>query len=255
MSGINWQHEVSENWIKARRTVLTASEIRDLIPALKRYSKSGDVESFYGMWGDKHQTPLEEVTWAPSVDAARGHVMEPYAIHEYNQANIGPMLSHWDDFIVIDQERHAGFSPDALDISQPDRGCKTDVANVVTRLANTMAEIKCYTPKRHIQMLYLDKDKHKERYQIAATMALCSSINNGYLIFYCPQSDIPFHYKQYSRVELTPEIEQCNTIIDIWNDVCARLDEQKQEAIKTTYTERQIYDEYIEELTDPYTIS
>ena len=115
---MDWYHEVSENWLRARKTVITATEIKGLVATYKRMSKkdkeAGVVSpAFAALWGDKSSTyPIDVSSYGP---AARGHIMEPYAIDEFNRAN-EVHFHHWDDCIIANGL--VGFSPDAMDIAQ-----------------------------------------------------------------------------------------------------------------------------------------
>lgn len=256
MSDIKWQHEISAKWLRERRKVLTATEIRDLIPALKRYKKNGDVSSFVGVWGDKHATPLVEETWAPSNAAARGHILEPYAVEEYNiyKGQLNPKMYHWDDFIIVDSRYHVGYSPDAMNIVQPPKGCSIEVEELLKFKPSYLLEIKCYEPKHHMQAVYSSPENLKERYQLAAAMAITPTIEEGALLFYCPQCEIGIDTKQLTRDDLEKEIKECCEVIDVWAEVCGTCKKLFANAPTLKYSEKDIYDEFVSELTDPLSL-
>ena len=82
----HWYHEVSEDWLKARKNFLTATDIVGLIPEYKRYKKNGKAgipPAFAALWEKKHS----DIAVDPRSykDAARGHILEPYAVYTYNE--------------------------------------------------------------------------------------------------------------------------------------------------------------------------
>ena len=152
-----WSYEAGLDWVLARRLYLTATDMVSLLPELKRVRKGGLKESEYGkyspacagIWAEKTAN-TEPDLFAPSNDAARGHVLEPYAVKEFNRLT-NDSLHPWDDMLIVDEERKIGFSPDALSIEQPiEYGGVIPASSLKDEyLVEKMLEIKCYGPKHH----------------------------------------------------------------------------------------------------------
>lgn len=112
-----WYHEVSAEWLKARQAVLTATDVAGLLPEYKRYLKAGSPDvptpGFSALWCKKHSDVYLDT--GSSDAAARGHIMEPYAIDSWNQ-QANPTFYHWDDCIICN--KMFGFSPDGMTVPQ-----------------------------------------------------------------------------------------------------------------------------------------
>ena len=137
-----WRHEASLEWLDARRSVLTASEIVKLQPALRKYRKEVAADpaylppAFVAMWARKN-TEL--------------------AVKDFNAELESPFLYHWDDCVV--KNGVIGFSPDALDVPQPPNGepeCSVGMGGLqfedgVVPLPVEGMEIKSYEPGHHME--------------------------------------------------------------------------------------------------------
>ena len=71
-----WYHEVSTEWLKARKAVLTATDVAGLVPEYKRYLKAGNPDKimpgFAALWSQKHSNV--EPDPGSMGPAARGHI-------------------------------------------------------------------------------------------------------------------------------------------------------------------------------------
>lgn len=262
--GYRWYHSVNPDWIKARREVFTATELRSLIPAYKRWLKKDDPDAidpdFCALVAEKLSTGSYDTntfSWA-----ARGHIMEPYAVEEFNKI-VGTFLCHWDDCIIMDKERHVGFSPDALSISQSDWKVPKVSAEVLNGLHehefHTILEIKCYAPAKHMKAIFSDPKDLDERYQIAVAMLTCPWIQRGFLVFYNPTLNFDddtsgaVHICSYGRKELEEEIQLMDDILQLAVKHIRYVKERctvKCMLKHSIYTEDEIYQEWIAEETN-----
>lgn len=245
----DWKHSVSEVWLLARQPYLTASEILGLIPEYKRI-KRGKVELlkspvFARLYGEKQSLDVDPESRGP---AARGHVLEPYAVDEANRI-IGERRFHWwDDRIIT--AKPLGFSPDALDVP-PLKGTriisddgKLVAASQQVQGPTNMLEVKCYQAGKHYQCKLAASNGAPldERWQVACGMAVCPTIEKGWLAFYAPQCRDVF-LRCYLRSDLDEEIKVVKEIADMWSEFKGRMDSLPSQP--PAKTEDQIYREYM----------
>lgn len=250
-----WRHEVSERWLMSRRACLTASDIRKLIPDYKRIKagkiKIADAMQFAKVYGEKKSQSMDPMSFGA---AARGHVLEPHAIDEFNASHASLVeYRWWDDRLIMDDA--LGFSPDALDISQPP-GTRfkynAAVAEIVGKdgsykAPEHMLEIKCYEAGAHFQRMsqLASEEKLDERWQVATAMVVCPTIYIADIMFYAPQCRSWF-YVEYDSHELHEEIEVVSEIKEMWIKFKSRM-KDKELALDslTSKTEAEIYDNYL----------
>lgn len=193
-----------------RQVRLTASDIKDLIP----YTKNGNprkitAENFIKVMARKNVdlTLDDAISYGA---AARGHLLEPYAVEAVN-SNLKLNLFHWDDTVVGENVKYSlAYSPDALDIKQPDQTFAfVDKRDIEPGL---LCEIKCYSIEKHIITGTSNPSLLEERWQIATAMATSPTISEGILALYNPSSKYQLFAIPYTRRELKEEIE---TVLDI----------------------------------------
>lgn len=209
-----WEHHCSLDWLRERQKYLTASEIRSLIPLTKtgRPRTITDADKLKVYAGKmKHLTEDDCVSYGA---AARGHILEPYAIHELNSVlrdrMKGDELFWWDDKLISDKGRSIAFSPDAMNVPMDWHGDIYDISYI--------AEVKSYSPEKHLVTAYAKKGEREERWQIATAMALVPTISYAYLVLYNPsieKKDYRLFVSSYHRRELEEEI---NMICDVERD-------------------------------------
>ena len=139
--------------------------------------------------------------------AARGHILEPYAIDFFNE-NMQVKLYHWDDLIIKKGNYLNGlaFSPDAMDIPM----------STHSTIARVIGEVKCYSPERHVTCGHTKKEDLEERWQLATAMAVLPNIESGYLLFYNPSMAMQMFVVKYDREDLKEEIKTVYEIEDNW---------------------------------------
>lgn len=251
-----WKHDVSADWLMTRRHFLCASDIRNMVGDYRKI-KSGKIElmqaqQFAKVYGSKQVTEVDTSSYGPM---ARGHIMEPHAVDEYNTWR-DTDFHWWDDKIITNFS--LGFSPDALDIP-PVPGVQAVMRETDGKLATAMGmadaptamlEIKSYEAGNHYQrkMAFAAGQPLDERWQIACGMAVCGTIEEGTILFYAPQCDDMFEVT-YLKDHLEKEIEIIREIDGMWNEFCSKAD--KIESRGTNETEAHIHDLYLlDEMTN-----
>lgn len=200
---MEWKHKCELGWLKERQKYLTASDVKSLVPLTKtgRDRKVTDIDRLR-LLARKQVELTEEDCWSYGA-AARGHLLEPYAIDALNDWLVDrgatrQTFFHWDDELITLPQRDIAFSPDALDIPQLHEG---------KAVPTMMAEVKCYSPDRHIATAYARRDEIEERWQIATAMALLDTIETAYLVLFNPSMRRNRLFViQYDRRSLTDEI-------------------------------------------------
>ena len=242
---MDWRHEVDAGWALTRKRFLTASDIVSLIPAYKSLKKKDPSFSrvlssqFAGKIGEKC---FAEVDTKSFNAAARGHVLEPYAVDEFNnmakQKPFGCACScactmfHWDDIVVSRQYDLIAFSPDAMSVPQPtaenllvadnnNETLKTLNGNEGFPSPSEILEIKSYGAKHHAQCCATKKIDLDERWQVATAMAVCDTVSTAYIMFYDPGERLlnyvpQIHVVRYDRSELASEIGTCYGIANAY---------------------------------------
>lgn len=217
-----WFHECDLGWLRARRNFLTATDIKELLPVTKTGRKRIVTDENYLKVLSKKLVNLTQDDCKSIGAAARGHVLEPFAIDAFNRSGAGYVqLNHWDDKIVTrknSKKFELAFSPDAMDIEQG------GVDTVVHVDPKVIGEVKCYSPERHLTCGFTLKDELEERWQIAAAMATCDSIEEAYLIFFNPSMDYQLFVSDYDRDDLKDEIKIVKQIEKDWLLFVDKLD-------------------------------
>jgi hypothetical protein len=210
---MDWKHKCSLDWLRKRQKYLTASEIRSLVPFTKtgRPRKIDDIDRLK-LLAKKYVKLTEEDCWSYGA-AARGHLLEPYAIDALNDWLINrgatrQTFFHWDDELISLPDRQIAFSPDAMDIPQlhgPDA------------VPTMIAEVKCYSPDRHIATAFTKSCEIEERWQIATAMALLDTIERAYLVLFNPSMERDKLFViEYDRDSLKDEIAEILKVETDW---------------------------------------
>lgn len=252
---MKWEHCVDYEWFKARQDHLTASEIVKLVP----FTKTGRARTV----SDDDRLAIMAKKWA-NIDpddcwstgaAARGHILEPYAIEAYNQmVDEGgysmPRLVHWDDQLIYDDSvkdprGSLAFSPDALDVLPPTQGVSLPFSSFspsAIREPRALGEVKCYGDDRHILTACADKMLLEERWQIATGMAVCPTIDDGYLILYNPRMRLRKLYViHYTRAELAKELDIVEQVHEDWVALLGAENDESRGKTWVTTPDRMVY--------------
>lgn len=227
---MNWKHRCNFNWLIARQKYLTATDIVSLIPYTKtgRERKVTD-EDYLRVLSSKLKRLIPSDTVSTGA-AARGHILEPYAVDKVNEAS-KLSFKHWDDMIIYSQSNHMypmAFSPDAATMDMPEdlnllRACEMPSTDFD---ANRILEIKSYTVEKHLSHVLIPKDKVDERWQLAVAMAVCPTIEIAHLAFFQPSIfDHQVIMYTYTREDLKEEIETAFKIAEDFDDFCHRFED------------------------------
>jgi len=251
-----WRHEVSVPWLQARRDVLTASEIKAMLPEYKRMLKKPEGElslGFFALCGEKlsNDIPDPESTGA----AARGHILEPYAVDDWNQNFPKDKYHHWDDIVI--KRNGLGYSPDGLDIPQliemgvqlswSEKNHCLKRQNETYKPPTRAIEVKCYEPKNHMKGLIIPKEDRDERLQIAVAFMVLPSIEYVDVLWYCPEAYLPMYKERYTRDELKAEIKVITDMVKLFHQHMDKIRSLEANSMKPHYTSDEIYREYINE--------
>jgi hypothetical protein len=206
-----WQHKCDLTWLKDRQGFLTATDVKQLLPVTATGRKRTITDEHYLKVMAGKLVNLTESDCISTGAAARGHILEPYAIDRYNEEDYGSNthLYHWDDAVIsrVNPVLYSlAFSPDACD--------KTATQLLMDKSLdiNVIGEVKSYGPERHLICGYTPKDKLEERWQIATAMAVSLTIREAYLLFYNPSMAEQLYIVDYTREDLASEI---NTVLEV----------------------------------------
>jgi hypothetical protein len=223
-----WFHTCDLEWMKARQRVLTATDIKELLPVTKTGRKrTVDDENYFKVIVKKLvNIALDDCKSTGA--AARGHILEPYAIDRYNEIDYGSniWLHHWDDVVVTRSGADAfslAFSPDAMDIGYD----KSMIPMVSEVEPNVIGEVKSYSAERHLSCGYAPKQQLEERWQIATAMAVKESIREAYLLFYNPSMSKQLFIVDYDRQDLASEIDIILEVEEKWLDWVKKFDHKE----------------------------
>lgn len=252
-----WHHDVSAEWLEARKSVLTATDIAGLVPEYKRYLKRGDPDAispgFAALWCTKNSDIMPDT--ASTDAAARGHIMEPYAVRAWN-AQASPTFYHWDDCIVT-RCGLLGFSPDAMTVMQDTvyprmealaNGIMSHDMHVIPEPAEVM-EVKCYSPDQHMKSIIEGRMEHKELMQLAMAFAVLPNLQKARILWYCPGAPIPMFHEEYVPDDLHDQTRLIVEIAEVYMKQAA-LCEALPHDMEPVFTEQQIWLEHVAEETD-----
>lgn len=244
----SWEHHVSESWLMARKVYLMASEIKGLVTDQRKLDE-GKIEDvtkarqFVKLYGDKLSQEVDTLSRGP---AARGHWMEAPAVKEFN-AWAGTSFHLWDDALIHGDV--LGFSPDAADIPQvPGVSIACEGDELVCQEGRCMApreilEVKSYDSGNHFLRMSMVRNEEPldERWQVAAAMAVCPSIQVARVLFFAPQSGSMFDVA-YRRDSLYAEINTVRRIEKSWKKLRESFRSMGGEPL---ITEEQVYQGYL----------
>ena len=209
---MRWHHEACEQWLAERKKYLTASEIQRLLPTTPTGRKR-DVESVQlAVWAEKQAGVTQEDIESKAA-AARGHLLEPYAIAAFNAIAQRTQLYHWDNMLVYDGL--TAYSPDALDV--PMLGDEPILPALERQFhPSVLGEVKSYAPKTHYLIAKSDKADLDERWQIATAMHVSPMIDQAHLILYNPNVKHPLFVHSYTRAELSSELQVVSEVVEAY---------------------------------------
>lgn len=238
---MRWEHECSIEWLQARKKYLTASAIGSLAKAKKR-GPAAYRKKLAELQAEKMQEVLPDDCKSYGA-AARGHLLEPYAIRQLAETT-GIGFWHWDD-VVLYSPSGFGYSPDALSVLCPDVGSCDRPANLYWPAYG--AEVKSYGASKHMQLMTSPISMLDERWQLACAFATLPSLKAMFLVGFNPSmGEKGFFSRRVERTDLSLEIKECFEILDDWNDADPVEIPKKVYVTKADWSELQIYSETME---------
>jgi hypothetical protein len=241
---MDWFHKSSVEWLKARSKAVTATAAADWVSAFAKMQKAGvasEPPAFIALWAEKTGDVDYEAASVSTGAAARGHILEPYAIQEFNSFNEdGITLYHWDDCFIHDGK--GGFSPDAMSIQMPRLAFELSPADVEACLI--IGEVKSYAAKMHMAAYSTDKMLLNERKQIAMAFAVLPKLVKAYLIFYNPRCRVKMFYKCYTRDDLKADIDTVRDICELYSLTAEEMEKHPIANMQSLFTEEEIWQDY-----------
>lgn len=203
---MKYEHRCSLDWLKARQDYITASEIHQMLPFTatgRKRSESVQDENLLKVIAGKQKILTEDDCLSFGA-AARGHILEPFAIDEFNKLGYDDPLYHWDDSLITLGRGSLAFSPDAL-------GCKQDMPDIELPAIDFAGlklggEVKSYSIDKHIGCGIADRMTLEERWQIATAFAICENLERYWLIFFNPSCEYRMFVHAYTRHDLEEEV-------------------------------------------------
>lgn len=222
---MRWYHKVDPQWLAARKGYLCASDIERLLPTTPTGRARANLDLAYlTVWAEKHSALASGETESYGA-AARGHVLEPYAVAELNeQALLAPgvlEVFHWDDAMVT--RNGISCSPDALSLPRPNNHYVLLSDEVPAIVA---VEIKSYAAAAHYATASTPKEELSERWQLATAFYVMPTLEEGALVFYNPSAHHPLFIKPFVRADLASELETIDEIRDAYDKAATSFDAQ-----------------------------
>lgn len=217
---MNWMHRVDREWLEARKNYLSASDVKKLIPVTATGKPRANIEEAYlKAWADK-QCSVTEDDIVSTGAMARGHLLEPYALAEFNKISGMPTLYHWDDALIYSMEG-LSCSPDSLDIEQLSADVEVFGEEIKPKY---LGEVKSYNGAAHYQAGLADPLTLEDRWQIAAAFYTMPTLISAVLIMFNPTAKHPLFYHTYSRHTLSDELDMIDRVTMEYRRVTARFD-------------------------------
>lgn len=230
---MRWEHSVSLEWLRARQKYITASEIKKLLPFTPASGRARPTSvqqaNLLDVWAEKQVKKIQDDCISVGA-AARGHILEPYAIAEFNELGYD-QLYQWDDALIHNNNGLA-FSPDALSAEQLFPAVEYSIEGLDI---SVIGEVKSYSAAKHYACGTGNKMKLEERYQIATAMAVMDTLERAWLMFYNPDCNHRLFIHGYTRDELAEEIEQC---LECYNNITPKAAILASEAEKANVGEK-----------------
>ncbi len=249
-SKMDWYHEVDEGWLLARKGALTATEISKLVSPYKRFPKKRVVNpAFAALWSEKTSDwPVDVASYG---SAARGHVMEPYAVDEYVRVS-GNEMFHWDDCMIVNGD--VGFSPDGLDVAPTCADVRLDVGDdglyaedgLACELPTRMLEVKSFEPGQHMKAITTPKYERDQLMQLAVAFHVLPSLEEATLMFFCPPAKVPIFLDTYTRDGLSAMIELVGEIAAEYRRTADAMENMARFSPKTKADEMKIWREHMD---------
>lgn len=219
---MDWYHECSKDWMKARSNYLTASSISKLLPVTPIGRKRDVAKSSLEIYAKMHQTSFDNKSYGA---AARGHIMEPYAVRAFNEIGIAPIMYHWDDAVI--HNKLLAFSPDGLNVSQEELPIFDYNFDDMEIKPTAGVEIKSYSVDKHLLCGISNPLDLEERWQIATAFKVASTLEDMYLVLFNPSASKKMFVHHYTRKSLEAELKIIEVICKNFIDFLINMDAKK----------------------------
>ena len=260
-----WDYASNPKWLEARKGLLTATEIAELIEPYKEWQASealkanGDgrakpeskKETFRiacrKLWAAKRaETVMKN---ADTAEMRRGHCLEPYAVEAVNQ--LGGSFYHWDDIVVTNGM--FGCSPDALDIPMPKfaiEDCVCDISDISPKHA---LEIKSLNPVDHMAEYELtDKwmiDKVRKNSKIIQQVAgqiVSLGLEDCTVVFFNPQlKRWGVKMFTFTSKDFEEEAKLFQKVVEAYGKFVDEFENIPESDVTIPWTEQELYDIFL----------
>jgi hypothetical protein len=219
---MKYYHEVKEDWLKARINYLTASDIKTLLVQSKTQIM-GFPSKYFDVWSEKSTRAFDVTSYGA---AARGHILEPIAIQEYNKVALSTRsLAHIDDVLITSRHSLVAFSPDALQFKAVSPGVQHDAE--LYGDVEYGGEVKCFSLAGHYKNMiegHIDKDI---QIQLATAFYILPNLQSMYLILFNPKANRQLHYVEVKRNKLSSIIDRIWDIEHVYQEFCDCMQESE----------------------------
>lgn len=215
----SWYHQVNPEWLKARCGFLTSSTVSTLWPETptgkkRKISNDDFIAAIY------NSMEFDVTKIISRAQAARGHILESYAVMEYNLRYPDDKIHHWDDCLIHD-DGCVAFSPDAMSVKQPEGFVKLH-SKALSPVVKVV-EIKSYEAGKHIVTARAGQ-KALERRQVATAMHVMKTAEQGALLLYNPRlASSALLVTEWSRDELQHELEIIHYMSKHWHKLVTEI--------------------------------
>lgn len=176
---MRYKHDVSREWLEARKDYLTATDIVAMWPttATGRPAK----QNWATVLADK-EANVEHYQLTTFGQQARGHALEPYAL-------IDTGFYHWDDTIIVHDDGVISFSPDGMNYE-----LSTEAQEVIVIPSNSLepdshlVEIKAFDTYKHMDTAFkLNRGSNLDVVKQISVALMCDNVTQASIILFAPQ--------------------------------------------------------------------
>ncbi len=262
--GRPWEYSCNPLWLEARKGLLTATEVADLIllydewqdsivkSATDKRFKPASKEAAFAkackdLWIKKKKSMVVSNDETPAM--RRGHCLEPQAVREvnayYEQIGKGITFYHWDDVVVVHGQ--LGASPDALDVPIPQAALFDCKCGYETIGAKHGLEIKSFEETRHFEVYELqDKWKIDKRIiQQVAAQIYVMGLDDCTVCFYNPNlPDYGMKLFTFTKSDCAIMFKNIEEVLAKYGEYVSKFEQIPKCEIALHATEAQLYEQF-----------
>lgn len=176
---MRYRHSTSKEWLAARKSYLTATDIISLWPTTPTGRPAK--QNWTSVVADKLAN-VESYELSTTGQQARGHCLESYALLDTD-------FHHWDDILVALDDNILAFSPDGMSYKMPKVDTKIPVmpANSIEP-GSHLVEVKAFDTHKHMNTAYLlDRGKNLDVVKQISVGLMSGNIDKASIILFAPQ--------------------------------------------------------------------